>query len=74
MAADIAKTMAKADSERIKTASLTLEQIAEERHIQIKTSELFGREDQYVPSFGRQAGGFDRGSVFLKAGRSGWSY
>ena len=70
LAVEIAKEAAKTDSARIKTASFTLEQIAEEHRMQIRTSDLFSREDQYIPGFGRQSAAVISAAFSLKQGGS----
>ncbi len=51
-AEDVARQAAEADIVRIKSASVPLETIAEERDLQLVTSQLFGRGDQFVQGFG----------------------
>jgi parvulin-like peptidyl-prolyl isomerase len=51
----VARAAAQADMERIQSASLTLEAVADERNLTLQTSPAFSREDQYIPGFGRSA-------------------
>ncbi|MGC9329748.1 MAG: peptidylprolyl isomerase, partial [Candidatus Hinthialibacter sp.] len=49
---DIALAAAQADMERIRSASLTLDEIATDRNLTIQTSDFFSQNDQSVRGFG----------------------
>ena len=51
-AGDLALKVAQADAARIRSASLTLEQIAAERGLTVQTAGPFGRDDTFVPGLG----------------------
>ncbi len=51
-AKEIATLAAQEDAEKIKSASLALETVAEDRGLKTQVSDLFSRTDQFIPGFG----------------------
>lgn len=70
-AAQIAMQVAQADAAQIKSASLELQMIAEQRGLEIKTTSSFTRDDPYIQGFGPRSLTLNQAAFALEQGEVG---